>query len=83
MEQAATEWVIEQIRSLAISPETHLGMGDVKVTQKFLDELLIKATELHREQVMKSFLDGLEWPELDKGTGAVSAKFYYRDTYGK
>jgi hypothetical protein len=82
MEQTATEWVIEQIRSLALTPDTHLGMGDVKVTQKFLDELMEKANQLHRDQVMRSFIDGVEWPQLHKGTEKVSAKFYYRDTYG-
>lgn len=82
MEQTATEWVIEQIRSLVRNPEAHLGMGDVKVTQRFLDGLVEKANELHREQIMRSFIDGVEWPEMEKGTGKVSAKFYYRDTYG-
>ena len=78
----AAEWVIDQIRSLANNSETHLGMGDIKVTQKYLDNLLEKAREINREQIIKSFLDGLEWPEVSKNEGKVSANFYYRDTYG-
>ena len=82
MEKPAAEWVIDHIRSLANNSDTHLGIGDVKVTQKFLDGLLEKARDINREQIIHSFLDGIEWPEIDKGTGKVSANFYYRDTYG-
>jgi len=82
MEKPAVEWVIEQIRSLANNSETHLGMGDVKVTQKFLDGLLEKARDINREQIIQSFLDGVQWPEVTEKEGKVSANFYYRDTYG-
>jgi hypothetical protein len=44
--------------------------------------ILDKARDINREQIIKAFLDGLEWPEVSKNEGKVSANFYYRDTYG-
>lgn len=49
-QQTAVEWLVEQLRQLAHNPKTHLGMGDVMVTQGCLDDLLQQAKQMEKER---------------------------------
>lgn len=72
--QTAVEWLIEQLRQLAYNPKTHLGMGDIRVTQGYLDELEEQAKQMERDQIIQAFDVGCE----DKNR---IGREYYRDTY--
>ena len=54
----AVEWFVEQLRSLAHDANTHLGMGDVRVTQGYIDELEEQAKQMEKEQVELKYKDG-------------------------
>lgn len=49
MKQTAVEFLAEQLRQLAHNPNTHLGMGDIRVTQGTIDELEQQAKEMEKE----------------------------------
>lgn len=77
----AVEWLVEQLRQLAFNQKTHLGMGDVRVTQGLLDELHEQAKAMEKEQIInaydKGYCDGgekLTWGYMEN---------YYSKTYGK
>ncbi len=50
-QQTAVEWLIEQLRQLAHNPSTHLGMGDIRVTQGMIDDLEEQAKQMEKEQL--------------------------------
>jgi len=54
----AVEWLVEQLRQLAFNKKTHLGMGDVRVTQGLLDELHEQAKAMEKEQRIKDYNAG-------------------------
>ena len=49
----AVEWLVEQLRQLAQNQKTHLGMGDIRVTQGHLDELEDQTKAMEKEQLEK------------------------------
>ena len=49
MKQTPVEFLAEQLRQLAHNPNTHLGMGDIRVTQGTIDELEQQAKEMEKE----------------------------------
>jgi hypothetical protein len=83
-QQTAVEWLIEQLRLLSFNPKTHLGMGDIRVTQGLLDDLLEQSKEMEKQQIVKAvnvgFDEGCKFPEdIKLGSGEQ----YYTQTYGK
>lgn len=48
--QTAVEWLIDQLRQLAHNQSTHLGMGDIRVTQGMLDDFEEQAKEIEKHQ---------------------------------
>ena len=47
----AVEWIINKLRQLAHDPTTHIGMGDVRVTQGMIDELEEQSKQMEKEQL--------------------------------
>jgi hypothetical protein len=76
MKQTAVEWYTEQLRQLAFNQKTHLGMGDIRVTQGLLDELLEQAKAMEKEQIIEAFDTACE--DTDR-----IGKEYYDQTYKK
>ena len=80
----AARWIIKELDSLSNNSETHLGFGDVKVTKAYLADLLFKALEKEKEQILHSYIDGIQEAEIVlKGMEKKHAEWHYRDTYGE
>ena len=58
-QQTAVGYIISQLRQLAFNENTHLGMGDVRVTQGLIDELEEQAKQMEKEQLNIARLDGV------------------------
>ena len=54
----AVEWLVEQLRQLAHNPNTHIGMGDIRVTQGYLDQLEEQAKEIEEDGKHQAYLYG-------------------------
>ena len=80
-DNTAIDWVIEQLRKLAHNPNTHLGMGDIRVTQGYIDEIEEQAKAMEKEQIKNAHLIGLKTSIFMKET--KQAEQYYNETYGK
>lgn len=77
-QQTAVSWVIEQLRQLAHNPKTHLGMGDIRVTQGYLDEIEEQAKQMEEEQIIDAHNNGkFVLPPNENG------EQYYNETYKK
>jgi hypothetical protein len=75
-QQTAVEWLIKQLRQLAFNQKTHLGLGDIRVTQGLLDELYEQAKEMEKEQHENTWYTGDE-------DGAIHEfEYYWEETYG-
>ena len=61
--QTAAEWLIDQLRQLAHNPSTHLGMGDIRVTQGILDDLEEQAKQMEKEQAERMYSEAIEFAE--------------------
>ena len=72
MKQTAVEWLVEQLRQLAFNPKTHLGMGNIRVTQGLIDELAEQAKQMEREQIIDAIMHSLD---EDGHTGDWKIKF--------
>ncbi len=59
--QTAVDWMIDQLRVLAHNPKTHLGMGDVRLTQGYIDELVQQAKQMEKEQMKGLYIEGAKW----------------------
>jgi hypothetical protein len=66
-QQTAVEWIINQLRQLAHDPTTHIGMGDVRVTQGMIDELEEQSKQMEKKQLNIARLDGINL--VNKGYG--------------
>lgn len=66
-QQTAVEWIINQLRQLAHDPTTHIGMGDVRVTQGMIDELEEQSKQMEKEQLNIARIDGINL--ANKGYG--------------
>lgn len=92
----AVEWLIDQLRQLAHNPSTHLGMGDIRVTQGMLDDLEEQAKQMEeqakqmkKEQIMEAYMKA-KLENIDTlGLNVVKNKIindteqYYKESYGK
>ena len=74
-QQTAVGYIISQLRQLAFNENTHLGMGDVRVTQGLIDELEEQAKQMEKEQIIEAFDIACE--DEDR-----IGEEYYKDTYG-
>ena len=54
-QQTAVGYIISQLRQLAFNENTHLGMGDVRVTQGLIDELEEQAKQIEKQQIIDAF----------------------------
>lgn len=52
VQQTAVSYIISQLRQLAFNENTHLDMGDVRVTQGLIDELEEQAKQMEKEQII-------------------------------
>lgn len=85
----AVEYVIEQLRKLAHNPKTHLGMGDIRVTQGYLDDLEQIGKQMERRRVETAFEKGIEegyedYISTESGQFSRERKTgsqYYNETY--
>lgn len=59
-QQTAVEYIMNQLRQLAHNPNTHLGLGDVRITQGLIDELADQAKEMEKEQRIKDYNAGYQ-----------------------
>ena len=66
-QQTAVEWIINQLRQLAHDPSTHLGMGDIRVTQGMIDEFEEQSKQMEKKQLNIARLDGINL--VNKGYG--------------
>jgi len=71
MKQTAVEWLINELRQLAHDPSTHIGMGDIRITQGMIDELEEQAKKMEIEQLMLH------------GVTVRSRYRNHKETYGK
>jgi len=82
-QQTAVCYIINQLRQLAFNEKTHLGMGDVRVTQGLIDELEEQAKQMEKEQIKKAWFDSTL--QFDNAASMVDKKEfeqYYNETYG-
>jgi hypothetical protein len=81
---SAARWIIKELDSLSNKSDTHLGFGDVKITKAYIADLLVKALEKEKEQIIHSYIDGIKEAEIVlKGMEEKHAEWHYRDTYGE
>jgi hypothetical protein len=67
-DNTAIDWVIEKLRILAHNPNTHLGMGDIRVTQGYIDEIEEQAKAMEKEQQIKDdWINGDAYENYLKG----------------
>ena len=74
----AIELLIEQLRQLALNPNSHLGMGDIRVTQGHLDELEEQAKQMEKQQIINAVDYGCSNWGSDK-----DGEEYYNETFNK
>ena len=79
--QTAVEWLVEQLRQLAFNPKTHLGMGDIRVTQGLLDELSEQAKQIEKEQIINAFGIGCQVESTRLIGYHEMAEQHYNETY--
>lgn len=79
----AVEWLVEQLRQLAFNQKTHLGMGDVRVTQGLLDDLLEQAKAMEKEQIINARKNGDMNGKCRVVLCNEDAEKYYNETYNK
>ena len=81
--KTAVEWLIEQLRMLAHNPKTHLGMGDIRVTQGYIDEIEEQAKQIYKEQIKEAFWNGDNSDCTNEQNSFEFAEQYYNETYNK
>ena len=64
-QQTAVEYIISQLRQLAFNENTHLGMGDVRVTQGLIDELEERAKQIEKDELRKATIYGNQYQKID------------------
>ena len=82
----AVEWLVEQLRQLAHNPKTHLGIGDIRVTQGLLDELEEQAKAMEKERFGETWdaaLGAFDARGFNRVRAIVDFDDYYNETYGK
>ena len=62
--QTAVEWLIDQLRQLAHNQSTHLGMGDIRVTQGMLDDFEEQAKEMEKTMIKTILERYMEWDKV-------------------
>jgi hypothetical protein len=90
--QTTVDWLIEQLRGLAYNPKTHLGMGDVRLTQGYIDWIEEQAKQMEKEQMLDTYIEGRDFAQYihDEQYGGIEYwdrepmgfEQYYEETYG-
>ena len=78
--QTAVEWLIDQLRQLAHNQSTHLGMGDIRVTQGMLDDFEEQAKQMQKQQIIDAHIHGHNAPSST--VKMYDAEQYYKETFG-
>jgi hypothetical protein len=81
MKQTAIEWLEKQLRDLSFNKNTHLGLGDIRVTQGFIDEIVEKAKEMHKQEIINTYEQAMETDVYN--TPLKTGKQYYNETFNK
>ena len=79
-QQTAVSQLIEQMRQLAHNPKTHLGMGDIRVTQGYLDELEQGLNQVFEKQILDAICANQNG--LLRRKTVLEAMEYYKETFG-
>ena len=79
-EQTVVDWLINQLRQLSFNPKTHLGMGDIRVTQGLLDDLLEQSEEMEKQQREKLAFEYFKAGQDSMEEGGKSFDQYYNKT---
>ena len=83
-QQTAVSHLINKLRELGHNPKTHLGMGDVRITQGYIDELEEQALQMEKKQIIDAYgagqYDG-HYVGYGKGIGASNKEKYYNKTF--
>ena len=79
-QQTAVSQLIEQLRQLAHNPKTHLGMGDIRVTQGYLDELEQGLNQVFEKQILDAICANQNG--LLRRKTVLEAMEYYNQTFG-
>lgn len=80
-QQTAVSQLIEQLRQFAHNPKTHLGMGDIRVTQGYLDELEQGLNQVFEKQILDAICANQNG--LLRRKTVLEAMEYYNETYGQ
>ena len=83
-QQTAVSQLIELLRQFAHNPKTHLGMGDIRVTLGYLDELEQELNQVFEEQIEKAWWAGHD--ERDSNHmiyPSEDCNQYYNQTFGE
>jgi hypothetical protein len=81
-QQTAVEWLIKQLRQLAFNQKTHLGLGDIRVTQGLLDELYEQAKEMEKEQIIDFTRKAVRKILDEDRQNPFNLEQYYQQKYG-
>ena len=85
--QTAVEWLIHQLRQLAHNQSTHLGMGDIRVTQGMLDDFEEQAKEMAQQELKDAYKHGSDDENCRLSDGAMAPDYenadeFYEGEYG-
>ena len=78
-QQTAVSQLIEQLRQLAHNPKTHLGMGDIRVTLGYLDELEQELNQVFEKQILDAICANQNG--LLRRKTVLEAMEYYNETF--
>ena len=81
--QSSVNFIIQKLRQLAFDPSTHLGMGDVRVTQGLLDELEEQGKAMHKEEIKGAFGTGCQVESTRLIGYQNMAEQYYSETFNE
>ena len=82
-QQTAIEWLVDQLKEFAFIPEHHIGMGDIRVSQGYLDELAEQAKQMEKEQIVDAHGNRYVYKDeigivIDS---VITGEQYYNETY--
>ena len=78
-QQTAVDCIISQLRQLAFNENTHLGMGDVRVTQGLIDELEERGKQIEKKQILDAICANQNG--LLRRKTVLEAIQYYEETF--
>ena len=84
MKQTAVDQLVSELRKLAHDKNHHLEMGDIRISQGFIDELEEQFKEMERQQIIESYCQGCFDISLNKNIfPRETSEQYYKETFNK